>query len=307
MKIIFPDHIDIPYKQKQQLITLGADFYNDLPETEQLKKRLADAEIVVPNYVDLPQEVIDAAPQLKYIIAPSVGYDWIDSKYAASKSIQTLNCPTFNSQAVAEHFIGLLLALKRKIISANSHLAGGMWLPADFAGTEVNNARLGLVGYGNIGKKIESLAAGLGMKVEHVNSRSNSDEVDALLADSDVICLCAQLNEQTRHMIDDRRLKLMRKDALLINISRGAVIDQAALIRLLKAAPHFNAALDVFENEPLTGKPNKDIVQLANLPNVIATPHIGYNTIESQKRLGEELFEAIKACLAGRPINVVAG
>jgi phosphoglycerate dehydrogenase-like enzyme len=162
-----------------------------------------------------------------------------------------------------------------------------------------------LVGYGQIGKLIEQKVAGFTMDVSHTNSASSDQELDTLLKESDIVCLCLALNDNTRHLIDQRRLRLLQPHALLINVARGPVIDQAALLSILKEATFRGAGLDVYENEPASGTVPPDILELANLHNVVATPHIAYNTEETITRLGEELFTDIESCLHGDPVNVV--
>ncbi len=304
MKIVLPDKINIPDTYKDEMRNLGAELYEDLPDEAELKHRIADAEVITANYVDITPEVIDAAPKLKYIIVPAVGYEWVDVDYAASKGITTLNCPTFNSQAVAEHAMSLLMAVNRNLGRGMDELRAGKWHPQAFVGYELAGKHLGLVGYGNIGTRIEQLATVLGMHVSYVNSRSTADEIDELMRSADFVVICAPLTEATHHLIDERRLRLMKPTAVLVNVGRGAIVDQGALMEVLKAG-HIRGGLDVFDGEPLTGTPNETLVELASLPNVIATPHIAYNTVEMQDKQGAELLGNIKSCIEGAPIHVV--
>ncbi len=306
MNIVFPDRIDIPDAAKQKFKGAGVVLYDDLPSSEaEVVKRIADAEIITANYIDMPKSVIDAAEKLKYILVPAVGYEWVDYKYAASKGVKVLNSPTHNSMAVAEHAIGLLFALKRQLVDASISLREGNWDHRSFRGTEIHGRTIGLVGYGRIGKLVGSMAHGLGMTVRYVNSRSSSDDIDNLLRGSDVVCLCLPANGSTKHLLNRERLALLRPDAVVINVGRGATIDQIAMVEALRNRAFAGAALDVFDGEPLSGKPAQAIVDLANMPNVIATPHMGYNTEETSIRLGEELWENLESCLSGTPINLV--
>ncbi|MDB5169861.1 MAG: phosphoglycerate dehydrogenase [Candidatus Saccharibacteria bacterium] len=304
MKIVLPDKINMSDDYKNKIRELGADVFDDLPDNDELKKRIHDAEIITASYVDITSDVIDAAPNLKYIIVPAVGYEWVDTTYAASKGITTLNCPTFNSQAVAEHAMSLLMAVNRNLVQGSDTLRSGKW-SQDFTGYELSDKKLGLIGYGNIGTRIEKIASALGMRVHYVNSKSTSDEIDALLRDSDFVVICAPLNDGTRNLVDERRLNLLKHTAILVNVGRGAVVDQSALAELLRVNRIRGAGLDVFDGEPLTGVPSDTIVELARLPNVIATPHIAYNTEEINDKQGAEILANLQSCIENTPINVV--
>jgi len=126
-----------------------------------------------------------------------------------------------------------------------------------------------------------------------------------LLSDSDFVIICAPLNDGTRNLVDRRRLGLLKKTAILINVGRGAVTDQNALIEVIKNKQIRGAGLDVFDGEPLTGIPSDTIVELAKLPNVVATPHIAYNTEEINDKQGAEILSNLQSCIAGKPVNVV--
>ncbi len=304
MNIVLPDKINISKEYKDKIRELGAEVFDDLPNNDELKKRIANAEIITANYVDITPEVVDAAPRLKYIIVPAVGYEWVDTEYAASKGITTLNCPTFNSQAVAEHAISLLMAVNRNLISSSNELRAGKW-NQEFVGYELADKKLGLVGYGNIGKRVEKIATALGMNVSYVNSKSTPDDVDRIVRNSDFLVICTPLNGGTRNLIDERRLNLLKPTAVLVNVGRGAVLDQNALMKLLQNKKIRGAGLDVFDGEPLTGVPSDTMVALAKLPNVVATPHIAYNTEEIKDKQGVEILANVQSCIDGKPINVV--
>jgi len=280
--------------------------FEDVPKTEkEIIARIKDAEVITANYIDITSTIIDSCPHLKYIVVPAVGYEWIDFRYAATKGIKVINSPTHNSLAVAEHAIALLFSAARNIYPAQSSLQAGRWQSRDFRGIELHGKKLGLVGYGNISKSIEAIAKGLGMDCSYVNSTSTSDELDDLLKNSDVMVICASLNDATRGLIDARRLSLLKPTAYVVNVARGAIVDQGALLDALQNRRIAGAALDVFTDEPLVGEPNDKIVELSKLPNVVATPHIGYNTEETTFRLGEEIYANLVACRDNRPQNIV--
>lgn len=306
MKIVIPDKMYIAEECLRELRSMGAVIAEDTPtDPKEIISRIQGADIVTAKYIDITRAIIDATPTLKYIVSAAAGYDSIDVEYASSRGITVVNCPTHHAAAVAEHTIALLFAVARNIKVANMHIAEAGWDSPLLMGTELAGKRAGLVGYGNIGRPVEKLLRGIDMNTAYVNSQSSSAEVDALIAESDVLIICTQLNGTTRHLLNERRLSSMKKSALLINVSRGAVIEQAALVRALKSGAVRGAGLDVFENEPASGSPTPEIIDLARMSNVIATPHIGYNTGETAKRLGEELISDLRAILSGTPINVV--
>lgn len=308
MKIVIPDRIwGIPEKYWQQLRDMGADVYLDKVSSQaEAIERIKDAEIITVNYFDGDKQLINSAPLLKYIISPAVGYEWIDTEYARSKGIIVLNCPTFVPLSVAEHAMALLLSLAKRLPEANADMRNGIWNPNQYVGFELAGKRLGLLGYGNIGKHIERMANGFGMAVGHINSTSSPVDIDRLFQESDVVCLCLPLTEKTRNMVDGRRLGLLKPTAYLINVARGAIVDQSALLQSLRGRKIAGAGLDVFDGEPgSSGEMSAEIRELISLPNVIATPHSAFNTPESLDRKGAEILADIQSCLDGDPVNVV--
>ena len=282
--------------------------YNDVPkDTKVIVDRIKNAEVITANWIDITKEIIELSPKLRYIIVPSVGYDWIDIKTATQKGIKVINCPTHNSMAVANFVIGLMISITRQISQANNDIKEGNWQPSKFKGVEISGKKLGLVGNGNIGRKIADVAKYMGMEVMMINSKSSQEEVDNILKNSDIISINIPLTDKTKHFIDERRLRLMKINSYLINTSRGAIIDQKALINIIEEDHFAGVALDVFENEPLilNGKLNEEIIKLANMNKVLATPHIAFNSEETWKRLGTEMIENIKAIVNNNPINVV--
>jgi D-3-phosphoglycerate dehydrogenase len=308
MKIVFVDFIDLAEQHIKALKELGdIIMYDDIPASqEEIFKRTSGAEIVIPNWVDITANIIQNTPSLKFIVVPAVGYENIDVIAASRAGITVSNCPTHNVHAVAEYTIALMLLVTRRIAEANADLKNGEWKPAKYIGMELKGKTLGLIGYGNIGRKVAGIAKEIGMVISYANSKTTPDELDRLIANVDILSLHIPLNDKTRHLIDERRLRLMKKGAYLINTARGAIIDQNGLIRILESDHLAGAALDVFEDEPHTRKPSKELLNLVNRRNVVASPHIGFNTCDALYRLGEELIANIKAIIGGNPINIVA-
>lgn len=310
MKIVIPDRIDLIPKHFDIIRSLGSvTVYNDIPKSEnEIIRRVRDAEIITANWFKVNRKIIDGAKKLRFIVIPAVGYEWVDVKYATRKGIKVLNCPTHNSASVANLTVGFILAITRKIKAANRSIENGQWIRMPYGGIELEGKTLGLIGYGNIGKRVGTIAKSLGMKIRYANSKTPGAEIDRIIRESDIISLHMPLTDKTRRMIDGRRIGMMKRSAYLINVSRGGIIDQEALLKALKSRQIAGAALDVFENEPFketkTGVP-KEIVRLAGMANVITTPHIAYYTKEMYIRMGDEIIADIRSCIKNRPINVV--
>lgn len=235
---------------------------------------------------------------------PAVGFEWIDYNYARTKNIDVINCPSFNSQAVAEHAIALMLATARNLPYAQKSITESKWESSKILGTELTGKKLGLIGYGNIGKRIEKLVSGFSMEVSYINSKSTPEDLDKLLSQSDVVCVCAPLTDLTKGMISHDKLKSLKSNVIFINVGRGDIVDQKALKKLATQG-RVRLGLDVFTDEPLTGIPTDEIIEIVKLPGVVGTPHIGYNTVEATQRLSKELYRNINACIIGEPINIV--
>ncbi len=307
MKIVLPDYLYLMETHENQLKNLGeVTIYDDIPsEEEEIIDRIKGAELIIVSWVSITENIIKNNPSLKYIIVSAVGYDFVDIKAATKAGVKVINCPTHNMLAVAEYTIALILSVTRKLVAANVSLRSGNWHTHEYVGTELSGKKLGLIGYGNIARKVAQLAAGFGMEIIYADSKTPPNQLDELITAADILSLHLPLSGQSKYLIDQRRLNLMKKSAYLINTARGAIIDQKALTTALKAGRIAGAALDVFENEPIAGSPSEEIMQLIQLDNVVATPHIAYNTEETALRLGEELIGNIQACINDSPINVV--
>ncbi len=309
MKIVITDKINLDQEGRKKLEQIpGVEIYDDVPTKEQIIDRVKDADIATAWYIDFTREIIEATTNLKYIIVPAVGTDWIDHKTAGEKGIKILNCPTFNSQAVAEHAIALMFAIKRQIVAANLAILNGSFNSKDFEGTEVKGKSLVTYGFGNVGKKVIELATGLGMQTGYINTKTSEEDTNDLFKKADVLVMCLTLNEHTNKILDAGKISLLKKDAVVINVARGEVIDQDAFYKALTEEKIAGAGIDTFPNDTTiatSSKATSEILKFAKLPNVVATPHMGFKTKESMQRLGKELIEDIESCLEGKPINVV--
>ncbi len=310
MKIVIPEDMALNQDHLNIMRSLGEfKAYDNFPETEEeIIKRVENADIIVIEWLFITKKVIDNAKNLKYIIVALSGTETVDVEHAAKKGIKVLNCPTYNSEGCANLTIGFILNLTRKIKEANTVLQLGDWVPPTFTGIELRGKVLGLIGYGNIGRKVGNIARLLGMNVKYVNSQSTPEQLEDLIKTSDIISLHVPLTNETSNIMNKRRIDMMKKGSYLINVSRGDLVDQKALIEALKTKHLAGAGLDVFENEPFRKKKAKvpeEIMVLSKMDNVIATPHIAYNTEERITRLGLELIENIQSCIDNSPINLV--
>lgn len=273
-------------------------------DNEVLKKEVADVDVIVVAVVKIDKEIIDAAPNLKYIMKFGSGYDNIDHLYAREKGIPVTNIPGQNTEAVADHAFGLMIAAARHITQKNQEMKAGHW--ENIMGYEIFNKRIGIIGFGNIGKAVAKRASGFNMEIIAYGNHQDYEiaeklqvnfvKFDELLSTSDVIVVSTNLNEKTRKMINKETIRIMKPTAILINISRGGLVDEDALTEALKNKQISAAGLDVFADEPTKS-------ELATLPNVIATPHIGAATYEAVDRMGEGAFENLKRFAAGEELD----
>jgi phosphoglycerate dehydrogenase-like enzyme len=238
-----------------------------------LISEIRDADVIIPEGAVIGARLLEHAKKLK-LIQTGAGYDNVDIKACTERGIYVANAAGINSRAVAEHVFAFILCWHRNIIKLDGVLKNGKF-PMDYEGSELSQKVIGVVGLGNIGREVARLAGAFNMNVlgyHHRQTRSASDinvvELHALLKQSDIITLHVALNSQTHHMIGEQELELMKPDAFFINTSRGAVVDESALIASLQQKRIGGAGLDVYETEPLPGDSS-----LRKLDNVILSPH----------------------------------
>jgi D-3-phosphoglycerate dehydrogenase len=278
------------------------------PET--MTRLLADAEGLMVR-AQLGPNIFDHAPKLRAVVRHGVGLDMIPVDAATAKGIPVANLPGSNTQAVAEYCLAAMLQLRRRLATMDTVLRSDGWAaarPVADKGTELRGSVCGIVGVGSVGGRVAEIAAALGMQVLGLTRRpeklpANIKAVDkrTLLAQSDVVVLCCPLNDETRGLIDAASVALMKKDAILINVSRGPVIDTAAVLAALHDGRLGGAALDVHDKQPLTGKE-----PLFDAPNLLLTPHVAGITATSMRAMSEGAVATMVALLRGeRPGNVV--
>lgn len=275
-----------------EVATLGltdgfeVDYDPNITREELLAKVGEYDALVVRSRTKVDAEVIARATRLKIVARPGTGLDNIDLRAANARGVEVVNSPEALVEAVAEHVIGLMLAVARDIPAADASTKAGLWEKPLFVGIELKGKTLGIAGLGRIGRRVAEIAKAIGMSllgydVVEVPQETLASlgcrmvDLDTLFASSDFITLHVPLTTETRHMVDPRRIALMKSSSVLINTSRGEVIDEAALARALRAGEIGGAALDVFESEPPGG-------EIVGAPRLVTTPHIGGQTKDAQ-------------------------
>lgn len=305
-------HVDVALRAAGHELVLLPD---GVPETD-LIAALREADLLLMCYTPIPARVIESARRLKGIVKYGVGIDAIDIEAAKARGIPVVNVPEYAEETVAEGAFALMLALAKKFkpIQHAMDADGWAWPTSRWMGMDLAGKTVGLVGLGRIGSKLARMAgAGFGMRV--LGSDPHADpgrfaaagverrELPALLAESDFVSIHCVLNAQTRGLIGARELALMKPTAFLVNVSRGAIVDEAALLVALQGHRIGGAALDVFSQEPLA-KAGHPLSALYAMDNVIVSPHLTFYTADAMRRLEDETLERCFEILEGRPVRV---
>ncbi|HZA52231.1 MAG TPA: D-2-hydroxyacid dehydrogenase family protein [Myxococcaceae bacterium] len=318
MQIVLPDdwgRFAERFGQLERLEALGAvTVYADPPaDRAELTRRLRPAEVVVTIRARTPFDaaLLAELPNLRLIAVTGTGYNQIDVDAATARGILVGNSPGRSSQSVAELSMALLLAAIRQIPRADQAVRRGDWSDpwATLQGHDLAGKTLGILGLGNIGPIMARLGSAFGMRVLAWSENLTLERaaaagaelrpLDELLAESDAVSIHLRLSPRTRGLLDGRRLGRMRPGAVLVNTSRGEIVDEAALVAALRES-RLSAGLDVFNQEPLpVSHP------LVALPNVVLAPHLGSVTEETSRRWVEGAVENVAAYVDGRPANVV--
>ena len=272
---------------------------------EQIAEKIGNFEVViVRSRTKLTKELIEKADKCQIIARVGVGLDNIDQTAAKEKNIRVINAVEGAMNAVAELVLGLMLSLAREIPRADREVRNGNWIKKELMGSELRGKYLGIVGLGNIGKRLGRLAKALNMNIigydvvpidEEFSKEVGLMKADlgTLLASSDYVSLHVPLLDSTKHLINAEKMSTMKNTARIINTSRGGVIDEDALYEFLNDGKLGGAALDVFEVEPATSN------KLTGLPNFISTPHMGAQTKEAQSLAANVIAEKIIQILRG--------
>jgi len=280
--------------------------YEKTTDVEVLKAQCADADVLMLANMPLPGEVIRACKQLKFINIAFTGVDHVDLAAAKEMGAAVSNAAGYSTQAVAELTIGQMLSLLRNVHAVEEQCRRE-GTKVGLVGRELSACTVGVIGTGAIGQKVAQLCGAFGCRVIGYAPRPKTEaekvltyvSLEELLKEADIVTLHCPLNAETRGLIGKEQLALMKKDAYLINMARGPVVDSAALAEALNMEQIAGAAVDVFENEP----PIKQDHPLLNCRNCRVTPHVAFASKESMEKRAKIVFDSLQAWMDGKQVN----
>lgn len=290
--------------------------YPNTVTIEEVKERVREADIIVANKSPMREESLKDAPNVKLICEFATGYDNCDLKYCSSRGIQVRNVVDYSTAMVAQHTFTLALALCQKLIHYDNYVKSGAYSAQDRFSNfdipfyELDGKTWGIVGMGNIGKRVAKTAAAFGCRVifHSITGKSSCTDYekvdkDTLLEESDFLSLHCPLSDLSRNFIDREALRKMKDTAILINVARGQVVNNTDLYEALTAGEIAAAGLDVLEKEPL--ELSNPLSQIKDSRRLIITPHLAWGSVEARTRCVQGVYENIKAFQEGRERNIV--
>lgn len=290
--------------------------YPNTVTVDEVRERVKDADIVIANKSPMREETLKDAPNVKLICEFATGFDNCDLEYCSSRGIKVTNVRDYCTGMVAQHTFALALTLSQKLfhydqyVKSGQYSAQGRFSNFDLPFTELEGKTWGIVGMGNIGRRVAQIAAVFGCKVifHSITGKSTCSEYtqvdkDTLLAESDFLSLHCPLSNLSRNFIDAAALRKMKRTAVLINVARGPVVNNADLYEALVAGEIAAAGLDVVEREPL--EESNPLSRLKDSNQLIITPHLAWASVEARTRCVEEAYKNIETFLRGGSRNVV--
>jgi len=289
---------------------------DDVTEAD-LMAETRDADLILMCYTPITAKVIENTTQLKGIVKYGVGIDAIDIDAARAHKIPVVNIPEYAESTVAEGAFALMIALAKKLVPIHNAMQtdGWAWPTERWMGSDISGKTVGLVGVGKIGKSMARMAgAGFGAKVlgynpnmpqdvMHAAGVEKCDDLQEMLGVCDFVSVHCVLNDSTHHLIGADELACMKPSAILINVSRGAIVDEEALLQALKDGVIAGAGLDVYSSEPLN-QTDHPMRALFEMDNVILSPHLTFYTNDAMQRLEDETYARCMEVLEGRPVTV---
>ena len=315
-KIVILDGKTLGEISLEKLSEIGEVRYYDTTDISEVKERVREANIVLTNKVILNRENLSEANNLEFIAEVATGFNNIDIEYAKEKGIGVANVAGYSTNAVVQHTFAATLALLDEVayydnyVKSGEYSKSGLFTCLDRPYYEIEGKTWGIIGLGNIGKKVAKIAEAFGAKVVYysttgINSNSDFSRVsfDELLSKSDIISIHAPLNENTLGLINYKALCKMKNSAILVNMGRGPIVVEEDLARAIDEDKIRGAALDVFEVEPI--KVNSPLLTMKNKDRIILSPHIAWASVEARERLFNEVVENITAFYNGEIRNRV--
>lgn len=292
-------------------------YYNNTVSVEEVRERIYDADIVIANKAPFCEETLRDAPNIKLICELATGYDNCDINYCRSRNIKIANVVDYSTAMVAQHTFALALALSGRLFYYDNYVKSGKYSAQsrfsnfDIPFCEMEGKNWGIVGMGNIGRRVARIASSFGCRVIYhsITGQSRCTEYvqvdkDTLLKESDFLSLHCPLSSLSRDFIDRESLKRMKKEAVLINVARGPVVNNGDLYTALMEGEIAAAGLDVLEKEPL--EEANPLSRLKDSNKLIITPHLAWASVEARQRCVDEVWRNIDAFLKGHDRNLVS-
>ena len=308
MKIVFLDSATIGSDISLQPIAMLGDFISyQNTKNEDVINRLEGADVAIVNKVIITKEIIDTCPTLKLICVAATGINNIAVEYAQTKNIEVKNAVNYSTNSVVQITFGILLEIINKtnahndFVKSGKYSQGKLFTCLEFPFNEISGKRYGIIGMGNIGKKVAQVAKAFGAEVCYYSTSGNNNSIseykqlalDELLSSCDIISIHAPLNAQTNNLLCENELKKMKPTAILMNMGRGGIVNETDLANALDNNIIAFAGVDVFTKEPVTL--NHPYLTMKNKNRLVLSPHIAWASIEARKCLVEKIAENIKA------------
>ncbi len=305
MEIVFLDHATMGEVSMAPIEALGSlTIYDNTANEDTTIERCKNADVIICNKVKITPRVMDALPQLRLICISATGMNNVDLDYAATKNITVKNVADYSTASVAQTTFALLLSLMHNTCYLDSFVKSGRYAQAAMfthhghAFYELKGKTFGIIGMGNIGKRVASIAEAFGANIVFYSTTGKNKSVpypslslNELLQTSDVVSIHAPLNDATLNLIAYPQLQLMKRTAYLVNIGRGKIVNEVDLARAINEDLIAGAALDVFEYEPINA--DNPLLKTGNPQKLLMTPHIGWASVEARKTLIERIAENI--------------
>lgn len=288
----------------------------DITKPEEINERSAGAEVLIINKLPINESTIGGLDDLKLICETATGYDNIDIEYCKSRGIAVCNAVGYSTASVVQHTFASLFYIFEKLRYYDDYVRNGNYCDSPIFThfeeyfNELEGKTWGVVGLGNIGRRVAAAAEAFGCKTVYYSTSGKHDDdkyrrlsLDEFLRTSDIISIHAPLNDNTRMLFSDEAFSKMKNTAYLVNMGRGPIVDEEALVRAIQNREIAGAALDVIDGEPM--KKNSPLKVLSSDPRLLVTPHIAWATVEARKRLMHEVYLNIKAYMNGEKRNIV--